>query len=350
MPIPQFISPIPQLPSKIPTLNSFVPTINTAPSTYSSPPRTSSVPTSGTPSLAADLRTPVESFYMSLLDNPPGGLFDKGGIGDPLTNPYLSLGSYTDVMGNWTPTEQIINTLASMGEVPAPVYTGGGSGGWGGGSGVAIAPTTWSEGYTLEGAPDWWRGLVPSAYDAGSEYIALYNSMIPTLSPEDQRAVGTYLYGAIPEDQRSPFASYNPDTANFAAPPGEMTTALKEKYTSSQRGQSALSALNTLKGVSGVEGEMGVGYDFLRSLLGVVQDFGGGVPGSNDRQSRQQFTQMQSGLDPLKGQTKTGALGAYSSLASQLSSPFFSAGQTVPRIQNKAGRYVFGKPNAEFYG
>ena len=84
--------------------------------------------------------------------------------------------------------------------------SGGGWSGYGGGGGSSRPtpkPITWRSAYSAPGAPSWWRGLIPNRFTPETEFIATYNALIPFLSPEDQRTVATYFYGALPQNQLS---------------------------------------------------------------------------------------------------------------------------------------------------
>jgi len=234
---------------------------------------------------------------------------------------------------------------------------GGGSGmyfrsGGGGGGAVGVGDNvTWSEGYQVENAPDWWRGLVPSAYTPNSEYVALYNAMIPYMSPEDQRVAGKYLYSVIGSDQVEPWGTYNPEMMDGITPPASITPDITEEFTSSDRVQNALQTLSKLVEVSGRdEKAMGAGYGFLRNILSTIGEYAGGSVGSGDRQTRAEYRATQGALDPLLSQAKSGELSPYQAVASQVSSPYFSAGNVVPISKSATGQFRFGNRNPEFYG
>jgi len=175
--------------------------------------------------------------------------------------------------------------------------------------------------------------------------------MIPFMSPEDQRAAGKYLLGVIPKETVEPWGTYNPESMSGINPPVNITTELTEQFTTSDRAKSALDTLTKLVQVSGRdEAKMGEGYTFLRNLLATIEDYGGGAVGGGERQTRAQYQQMQSAVDPLLSQASSGALSPFKAMASQLANPFFSAGNVVPIAKSQSGRYVFGNPNPEFYG
>ncbi len=215
----------------------------------------------------------------------------------------------------------------------------------GGGGGGGRKPVNWREAYTVEGAPEWWRGLLPNQFNAQSTYAALYNAMIPFLSPEDQRTVAQHLGGLY--SKRPMWQTYNPEATDFAKPPVELTPEMMEQFTSSDRAKKALQTLDKVASISGKKKGFGAGYTFLRQLLKTMQDFGGGAVGAGNRQSRVQYQQMQSALDPLLASMKNTE---FAGLAQQLTAPFFTAGRVVPISKDVTGRYVFGSPNKQLFG
>lgn len=199
----------------------------------------------------------------------------------------------------------------------------------------SLPPITWSEKYQASGAPDWWRGLVPSRYDPQTEYATMLNAMMPYMSPEDQRYTASVLYRMYPEQ----FAGYNPETTKMPPIPGEMTTDERREMTSRRRAKDMLGILETIKQVSGKDAEFGPGYNYLRQLASTMRDFGGKKDAG---QTRQQFAQMMAALDPLTAETQGSQLSAYSSLTRMLSQPYYTAGAVTPTSQLENGQTIFG--------
>lgn len=199
----------------------------------------------------------------------------------------------------------------------------------------SLPPITWSEKYQASGAPDWWRGLVPSRYDPQTEYATMLNAMMPYMSPEDQRYTASVLYRMYPEQ----FAGYNPETTKMPPIPGEMTTDERREMTSRRRAKDMLGILETVKRVSGEDAAFGPGYNYLRQLASTMRDFGGKKTAG---QTRQQFAQMMAALDPLTAETQGSQLSAYSSLTRMLSQPYYTAGAVTPTSQLENGQTIFG--------
>lgn len=235
---------------------------------------------------------------------------------------------------------------------------GGGQGSWGGdqsledsgGSGDGYGgyqkppppPITWSDKYHVNGAPDWWRGKVPSRYDPQAEYATMLNSMLPYLSPEDQRYTSSVLYRMYPEV----FGGYNPETAKMPDIPGTMETQERRLMTSAKRAKQLLGTLNMVKQVSPAGTKFGPGYEYLRQLASVMRDFGAK---RNAGQTRQQYSQMVGALDPLTAETQGSQLSAFSELTRMLSQPYYTAGRVTPTSQLENGQTVFGEPIRNYF-
>jgi len=267
------------------------------------------------------------------------------------TSPQVGAGQYINPMGGyltgyvpavggasymWTPVAQLEKDLG----ITAPTTNYGGGGGGGGGG---APPITWSEGYTVDNAPPWWRGYVPSARSPEADYFTLINALIPSLSPEDQRSVASNLYRATGGE-----FGYNPEEVEFGEAPSKMTTEIRDMFSSKERAEQALGTLSKVQEVLGIETpqDFGAGYQYLRNLLDVLQDYGGA--GEGERQTRQQATEMQAQLDPLLAEAKSGELSAYQGLVERLATPYFTAGQVLP-ISKAGGKYVFGTPNPQLF-
>jgi hypothetical protein len=221
---------------------------------------------------------------------------------------------------------------------------GGGGGGWedwgggGGGGGGAPAPITWSAFDSDVAGPSWWKAMKPSEINEGTEAVAAMNMLIPFLSPEDQKTVAANIYGMNAAD----FGHLNPEGIKVAQGT-EMNQGMVNQYTSTERAEKALAAMTALAKAAGKDDKgMGTGYRYLRSILDAGKQFGGkGGAG----QTRRQYQQMMSALDPLLAQTKDPQLGAYASLANMLARPYFNQGQLTPMSKTQTGEYVFGKEN-----
>lgn len=216
------------------------------------------------------------------------------------------------------------------------------SSGGGGGDTETAPDITWSEFDSGVGAkPDWWKAMKPSAVNDATEFLASLNMMIPFLSPEDQKAVASNIYT---QDAKN-FGHLNPEKIQFLVSDPNLPTQTRRLFTDALRAQQAMAALTSLAGAVGKKDEeLGLGYRYLRSILNLGNQFGGNsAQGSG--QTRQQYINMMSALDPLVAQAKTPQLAPYESLVKMLTTPFFTNGSLVPLSKDANGRVIFGTPN-----
>ena len=199
---------------------------------------------------------------------------------------------------------------------------GGGGGGGGGGGPTAPQDATFSVAdINIEGAPEWWRAMIPDITNPQSSYQTMANLLIPMLSPEDQRTVASNLFQSAPGQ----FGLYNPEGLGLPPIPGEITSDLQSQYLSGQRAQTTLDAFDRLLEVSGKTGkDFGPGYNFLRGLADTIGDFE--LTSGATQFTETQQSQLLAALDPQLAQTKNPSLAAFGPLAKSFTSPFFSGG------------------------
>jgi hypothetical protein len=203
--------------------------------------------------------------------------------------------------------------------------------------------------YSVPNAPTWWQGLVPSAYNPETSYLALINSMIPTMSNEDQKSTATYLATAFPDA----FGVYNPETNKaYTEAPAAITPDLQHFFQSEDRANQALGALDKLVSTAttqtggktaDTEKALGAGYKFLRTLVTTLKDYGG--KSATEQQTRRQYLNQAGQLDPLLALGKSGDLAPYAPIAQKIAQPYFTAGQLTPLVNGK-----FGTPNKQLFG
>lgn len=205
-------------------------------------------------------------------------------------------------------------------------------------------PTT----YTVEGAPNWWKGY---AYNPTFEQAYLVNALIPFMSPEGQRSTADWLgkqsYGSGYTDMK--------DYLNVAypPPPSEMTTAMRDTFTSANRARGVLDTLTKMAQASDNQAmfENRPDYRFLKQIAGIMAQFGGGPAGSGNRQTRAQYQQMQTALAPKLTEAQNDkSLQQYMPQIRELINPTFTAGPVVEAAQDQqTGKWSFGKANKEYY-
>lgn len=200
--------------------------------------------------------------------------------------------------------------------------------------------TRWWVGYSVENAPSWWKGLVTDDRSPEAMYAMLINSMIPYMSPEDQRYMGDYLSRLFPEHFGDYKASAE-DTSRIPAPPD--MDAQSKTYFSAQRGKSMADTLEKMRVASGLpEDKVGAGYRFLKSLAKDIEVFGSG---ENEGITRSNLARLYSSFDQKIGETQAGELQGYGEVARAIANPFFSAGKLVGIQKDEQGNYRFQSRN-----
>jgi len=217
-------------------------------------------------------------------------------------------------------------------------------------------------------APSWWKPLVPKdAKDAERpdvQFLMMLNTMIPYLSPEDQRNAAAQIYASAADA----FSYYKPEKITVDVPVTEQTAKLSQQtglttidqsyYQSRARSRGALEALNQMREqtVGGNRWKLGPGYTWMQQVLGGLEQYGGGpsagspalgvgaFPDTGD-QTRSQFLAQQGALDPLLAQSGTAELGGIGAVGRMFSQPFFSQGAMRPTMQGPGGRTFFGQPS-----
>lgn len=335
-------------------------------------------PTFGlTPKEQAIVGTPQEGAYRDLLTR--GFTPRRAMAGAYTTSGPLSVAEQ-GIIG--TPQEGLIRDIVNLGSLGGEPYIpvvgpttaaqfagldlgGGGFGGGGGELSVPEGPAElpdistikWKQGnFNLKDskAPTWWKSLVPeNAADMERPdvaYIAMLNTMIPYLSPEDQKRAAGLIYETV---GGANFGHY--EKVDVQAPITQATANLSslglpvidtQYYQSASRGSGAVDALSQLREqtVGGEReriGGTGIGYRFLQDLLAQVEQFGG-RPGEG--QTRSQQLAMQGALDPLFAQASSPEIGPVGVIAQMLGTPFFSQGSLSP-FSRQGNRVFFGQPN-----
>lgn len=223
---------------------------------------------------------------------------------------------------------------------PSSAKSSGGSRGGTADSSTEEKTTRWWVGYSVDGAPSWWKGLVTDDRSPEAMYAMLINSMIPYMSPEDQRYMGDYLSRFLPEHFGDYKASAE-DTSRIPAPP--QLDEQSKTYFSAQRGKSMAETLEKMRVASGLpEDKVGAGYRFLKSLAKDIEVFGSG---EGEGITRSKLARLYSSFDQKIGETQAGELQGYGELARAIANPFFSAGKLVGIQKDEQGNYRFQSRN-----
>ena len=295
--------------------------------------------------------------------SPGGRQLSSSTVGSqPRYNPAPALANIASV-GHPTPASQAAAYAAASarGSYIPPAVSGGGGGTLptAGAAEATIKPiheVKWKAAtFNLQNAnaPSWWKPLLPQdAADAERpdvQFLMMLNTMIPYLSPEDQRNAASQIYASAADA----FSYYKPDKIETKVPVSEQTkklsqqaglTTIDQDYFQSQaRATGAIDALSQMREqtVQGNRWKLGPAYTWLQQVLGTLGEFGG-TPGGG--QTRSQYLAQQGALDPLLAQAGTSELGGGGAIGKLFAQPFFSQQALRPTMQGPGGRTFFGQP------
>ena len=274
--------------------------------------------------------------------------------------------------------QQMIDFLTNLQQQPSgDLITELGDGGVGGGGAASTQPkplheiewkdATFSNEFGRP--PSWWVARVPKNVEDAErpdvQQLMELNSLIPFMSPEDQRRAAAQIYAANADK----FSEYKPENIGGEVPvtaqtnrfsPGQDLSVIdKEYFQSRRRARGAIKQLDELRQqtVGGNRHKLGPGYTWLQQVLGALEAHGGGesrklpgTAGDTSRQSRAQFLAAQGALDPLLAQAKSGELGGAGVIGSMFAQPFFSQGNLRDFTRGQDGRTFFGSPNQILFG
>ncbi len=198
--------------------------------------------------------------------------------------------------------------------------------------------------YTVNGAPSWWRGRVPSEATDDAMLAALVNAMIPHLSPEDQRQMAEFLYTAFPDA----FSDYAPDKIRFNEPITQPQPSDIQRLASQQRGHDILGTLEKVAGAMGKsEKDLGAGFRYLKSAASVMKDYG--VQQDYQGLTRTQKMKLSSAIDPLLAMGKSQDLSPYQEVARAVMKPFLTGEDLMKMTQTGYDTTMFGQRNKKFF-
>jgi hypothetical protein len=169
--------------------------------------------------------------------------------------------------------------------------------------------------------PSWWiNQAITNPQTEEQKFANMANALLPTLSPEDQRTLATYLATNF-KDVYGGYAN-----TKFNEAPTELNADWRKAFLNPQRAQLALTLLDKMKTASGAQ-DMGAGYDYLRNAVSLMNQFStGGV------MTREKFQQFQNAVAALGKNAGNNA--AVANLAQMFNLPSFSAGPLVSNAPN----------------
>lgn len=174
------------------------------------------------------------------------------------------------------------------------------------------------------GAPNWWISQAYANPNEQQAFANAANAILPSLSPEDQRTLATYLATNF----KDVYGSYaNPN--NQFAPIPTSTEGLRNQYLNPQRVQNTLAILDKMRAAT-PGANLGAGFDYLTNALQLMTKYS--TPGSP--MTREQYNQFSAAIKALNASTGSD-ISAYKNLASMFNLPSFTAGPLVSNDQNK---------------
>ncbi len=323
---------------------------------------------------------------------PVSNLPITGNFTPPINDPYGGLGSTPYTPPAWGG----LTTNTDQGDLNWPNWQNDetgffewlNEGGGGGGGGPFITPSApatpaqsgieWELGdYDVGGqGPDWWRPFkVKDDAHLSNPMVSstlMMNALIGSgaLSEEDARSMAKQLFtiwGAGNETQgaENPWDLYSAefgereDILGSPTMQGSFDPFISEQQQllgqtgpgvidennifSANRAQQSIGSLDAMSRAlyGGNEHELGAGYEYLKQVAATLGE------GGNDP-SRAERLQVLGALDPMLAQSQGGELGAFSSMAQALASPFYT--NLPPQYsQTQAGDYQFGSPSQHLF-
>lgn len=191
------------------------------------------------------------------------------------------------------------------------------------------APTTGSQQHVYNPAvpgqpnpPSWWiNSAISNPQNEEHKFANVANAILPTLAPEDQRTLASYLA----QNYKDVYGGYA--NAQFSEAPTEMNAEWRKSFLNPDRAALAVTLLDKMKAASG-GADLGAGYDFLKNAVNLMNQFTTG--GVMTREKYQQFSSAVSDL----GKNATGNLAPYGNLAQLFNLPSFTAGPLVSNTPN----------------
>lgn len=264
-----------------------------------------------------------------------------------------------------------------------PGGDGGGGGGWelpspqeAGGELADLHDIEFEEyevDYQDANVPSWWKAWKPKDREMLKRpdvaYLTMLNSIIPYLSPEDQRNAAAQLYTA----HGQAFAGYKQSAIEevepgkktitheqallsdaYKADPTQFNVMDRDYFTSKARATGFIDALNQMRLAVGNADETGTGfkrehiggsgegYRWLQQLAGMGENYGGDPLGG---QTNADYMAYLGGIDPLMSLGESELIGPVAAIGQMFAKPFFSAGALHPTYQTPTGQTALGSPN-----
>lgn len=187
----------------------------------------------------------------------------------------------------------------------------------------------------LAGMPSWWKNTA-----AANPLDSFANALLPFMSPEDMRAVGTNL------SHEKQYSSYG-KAATYAPAPTTIDANTRNSYLSAQRASGALKAVEQMRAKTGkTAAQLGPGYNYLTDVIKTMQRLGSTAQGGMSRAQYQEFQQAISGLQSQAQDNYD--ISPYAGLANYFIDPKFSAGPLM-NTRQVGNKTVFGTANKRLF-
>lgn len=196
---------------------------------------------------------------------------------------------------------------------------------WPGVDNVSGRGRNWQGGDYQQGVknpPSWWLSTAYSNPNEQQAFANAANAILPSLSPEDQRTLATYLATNF-KDAYGTYAD-----AKFAPIPTQLTGE-RNQYLDPTRVQNVTNILTRMQAAAGGK-SLGVGFDYLKNALNLMNQYN--TPGMP--MTREQYAQFQNGMKALNASMGSD-VSAYKNLATMFNMPGFTAGNLVNNDANK---------------
>jgi len=214
-------------------------------------------------------------------------------------------------------------------------------------------------------APNWWVPLRPQDVSEAErpdvQALMFLNTMLPFLSPEDQRNAAAQLYTTAADafsyykGEKLPAevggAPFDWDTIMASSQSG-LTPINRRYFESTARAQGALDALSRMREatVQGNRWKLGPGYTYLQNVINAVGRYGTDVKNPDVRMTKTQQQAMLGALDPLLSQGQSQETATAAAVARMFAMPFFSQSPLIKQMSSPTGGTRLGGINPLFFG
>jgi len=179
--------------------------------------------------------------------------------------------------------------------------------------------------YGITNQPPWWQSYVPAKQGPLADYLAVLNSVMPYLAPQDAMAVGGNLYRNAPKE----FSAYSAANLNLPITQDlDIGLMMNKSWV-----ENMIISMDNLRNAQGYDA--GPGYTWMHDFLNTIMRY---LPVEGSRQRRADYEGMLGAIEPMlssaSSQTETAA---YVSLARMIYYPtsIGNKGRIVPTVYSE---------------